>query len=70
MLTAFGSFTHSDSPGGRAQSKQAFRQLDAAVGRLAVKLPQGDLAPQAAKVGCIGYRLTASPWPAFVAQLF
>jgi hypothetical protein len=32
------------------QSKAAFRQLDAAVGRLAVKLPIGDLAPQAAAV--------------------
>ncbi|KIY98118.1 Gamma-soluble NSF attachment protein [Monoraphidium neglectum] len=32
------------------QSKAAFRQLDAAVGRLAVKLPIGDLAPQAAAI--------------------
>ncbi|KAI8471813.1 MAG: hypothetical protein J3K34DRAFT_415829 [Monoraphidium minutum] len=32
------------------QSKPAFRQLDASVGRLAVKLPVGDLAPQAAQI--------------------
>jgi hypothetical protein len=32
------------------QAKQAFRQLDASVGRLALKLPVGEMAPQAAAV--------------------